>query len=259
MTVKAHQFMAKLGQMDAKNIIRDAVTRVSVQRQTAAADPALAQAVSHIKRIQARRFSGSYADLLHSDQYKPAALFFLEELYSEKDYTLRDAQFARIAGALERIFPHQVVQTAVSMAQLHALTEELDLAMATQWRLLGNADDASNYVKAWRAVGRRADRQLQLSAVMEVGRELDRLTRTPGLRLMLKMMRGPANLAGLGSLQRFLESGFDTFAAMGRKGQGADFFLNTVMDRESSMLNRLFDADAVACETELAHLLGQPR
>lgn len=258
-TVKAHQFIAKLGQMDAKNIIRDAVTRVSVQRQTAAADPALALAVSHIKRIQARRFAGSYADLLQSDQYKPAALFFLEELYSEKDYTLRDAQFARIAGALERIFPHQVVQTAVSMAQLHALTEELDLAMATQWRLFGDADDASIYVKAWRTVGRRTDRQLQLSAVIELGRELDRLTRTPGIRLTLKMMRGPANLAGLGSLQRFLESGFDTFAAMGRKGQGADFFLNTVMDRESSMLNRLFDADAVACETELTHLLGQPR
>lgn len=251
--------MTKLGQMDAKNIIRDAVTRVSVQRQAAAADPALAQAVHHIKRIQALRFAGSYADLLQSNQYRSAALFFLEELYSEKDYTLRDAQFARIAGALERIFPDQVVLTAVSMAQLHALTEELDLAMAMQWRLLDDADDASNYVSAWRTVGRRADRQLQLSSVIELGRELGRLTRTPGLRLTLKMMRGPANLAGLGSLQRFLESGFDTFAAMGRKGQGADFFLNTVRDRESSMLNRLFDADSVACETELAHLLGQPR
>jgi hypothetical protein len=245
--------------MDAKDIIRSAVAGVSALRQTAAADPALAQAVTHIKRIQARRFAGSYADLLHSDQYRPAALFFLDELYSEKDFTLRDTQFARIAGALERMFPHQVVQTAVSMAQLHGLTEALDLAMARQWTLLGGADEASNYIKAWRAVGRRTDRQLQLAAVMEVGRELDRLTRTPGLRLTLKMMRGPANLAGLGALQRFLETGFDTFAAMGRHGRGTEFFLNSVMERELSMLNRLFDADAVACETELAHLLGQPR
>lgn len=245
--------------MDAKDIIRSAVAGVSALRQTAAADPALAQAVIHIKRIQARRFAGSYADLLHSDQYRPAALFFLDELYSEKDFTLRDTQFARIAGALERMFPHQVVQTAVSMAQLHGLTEALDLAMARQWTLLGGADEASNYVKAWRAVGRRTDRQLQLAAVMDVGRELDRLTRTPGLRLTLKMMRGPANLAGLGALQRFLETGFDTFAAMGRYGRGTEFFLNSVMERELSMLNRLFDADAVACETELAHLLGQPR
>lgn len=244
--------------MDAKNIIRDAVTRVSALRQAASADPALAQAVSHIKRIQARRFAGSYADLLQSDQYNPAALFFLEELYSEKDYSLRDAQFARIAGALERIFPHQVVQTAVSMAQLHSLTEELDFEMATQWRHL-DGDDASIYVKSWRAVGRRADRQSQLSAVMDVGRELDRLTRTPGLRLMLKMMRGPANLSGLGSLQRFLELGFDTFAAMGGKGKGADFFLSTVMDRESDLINLLFDTNTVTCETELARLLGQPR
>lgn len=245
--------------MDAKDIIRSAVAGVSALRQTAAADPALAQAVTHIKRIQARRFAGSYADLLRSAQYRPAALFFLDELYSEKDFTLRDTQFARIAGALERMFPHQVVQTAVSMAQLHGLTEALDLAMAREWTLLGGADEASNYVKAWRAVGRRTDRQMQLAAVMDVGRELDRLTRTPGLRLTLKMMRGPANLAGLGALQRFLETGFDTFAAMGRHGQGTEFFLNSVMEREMTLLNRLFDADAVACETELADLLGQPR
>lgn len=245
--------------MDAKNIIRDAVAKVSELRQTAASDPTLAQAVRHIKRIQARRFAGTYADLLHSEQYRPAALFFLDELYSEKDYSLRDAQFARIAGALERIFPKQVVQTAVSMAQLHRLTEELDLAMATHWIHLEEVDDASSYLKVWRAVGRRSDRHSQLAAVMDVGRELDRLTRTPGLRLMLKMMRGPASVAGLGSLQNFLELGFDTFAAMGRKGQGTDAFLRTVMDRESELINRLFDADTVACETEFTRVLGQPR
>lgn len=245
--------------MDATNIIRDAVMRVTLLRQTAAENPALKQAISEVKHFQARRFAGTYADLLQSQRYQPAAQFFLEELYSEKDYSERDAQFARIAGALERLFPQQVVQTAVSMAELHRLTEELDLGMAQCWMNHAGTLEVARYIQAWRAVDRRADRDRQLATVMSVGQELDRLTRAPGLRMMLKMMRGPASLAGLGSLQRFLESGFDTFAAMGRKGDGAAHFLETVRSREAMLIDRLFDADAVACETEISRVLGQPR
>lgn len=243
--------------MEATNIIRDAVTRVSALRQSASDNPELALALSAVKRLQARRFAGTYVDLLHTDQYQPAALFFLEELYSDKDYSLRDAQFARIASGLERLFPQQVVQTAVSMARLHHLTEELDLAMAQCWLSHGELGEAARYVAAWRCVGRQADRDLQLATVLEVGQELDRLTRTPGLRLMLKMMRGAARMMGLSALQKFLEAGFDTFAAMGRKGDGARYFLDTVRERETALIERLFERDAVACETEISQILGQ--
>ena len=245
--------------MKASEIIRDAVTHVSLLRESIAVKPGLASAISAIKQFQARRFAGTYFDLLHSEQYKPAAVFFLQELYSEKDYAERDSQFARIASALERLFPQEVVQTAVSLAQLHRLTEDLDLAMAQSWMSNEGKPELERYVKAWRSVGRRPDRDTQLSTVLSVGHELDRLTRTRGLRMMLKMMRGPASLAGMGSLQQFLESGFDTFAQMGRKSDGARHFLSTVMARESSLINSLFDNNAVACETEIAQLLGQPR
>ena len=245
--------------MEATNIIRDAVTGVALLRQATLTNPALALAMSDIKQFQARRFSGTYLDLLQLDRYKPAVLFFLAELYNDKDYSERDTQFARIAGALERIFPAPVVQTAVSLAQLHRLTEELDLAMAQHWLTSANIPEVTRYVMAWRAVARRSDRNTQLATVLEVGHELGRLTRTPGLRLMLKMMRGPANLAGMGSLQRFLESGFDTFATMGRQDGGVTYFLSTVMARETGLIDRLFDANAVACETEINQLLGQAR
>ena len=98
--------------------------------------------------------------------------------------------------------------------------------------------DAQRYVRAWRKVGRRADRESQLAVVLGIGRKMARLTRTPGLRMMLKMMRGPAVAAGLGSLQRFLEDGFDTFAAMARNN-GADGFLGTIEERESRLIAML--------------------
>jgi hypothetical protein len=245
--------------MEASTIIRDAVMHVTQIRHTVAETPGLASAVSAVKQFQARRFAGTYLDLLQSERYQSAALFFLQELYSEKDYSERDTQFARIAGALERLFPEQVVQTAVSLAQLHRMTEDLDLAMAQHWLHFADQTEVMRYVKAWRCVGQRKDRCAQLSTVLRVGQELDRLTRTRGLRMMLKMMRKPANLAGMGSLQRFLESGFDTFANMARRGDGASHFLATVKDREAALIDGLFDASAVACETKIALLVGQAR
>lgn len=245
--------------MDAKSIIRNAVDRVGELRQRATERPGLAEAVSAIKHLQARRFQGTYADLLETTLYRPAALFFLNELYSDKDYTERDAQFSRIAGALERIFPEQVVHTAVSLAQLHGLTEELDFSMAEHWMTHACGTEGARYIAAWRAVDRRSDRRQQLSTTLEVGAELDRLTRKHGLRTMLRMMRRPAQMAGLGSLQQFLEAGFDTFAAMGKKADAVSHFLGQVDARESALMTQLFDAPTVSCETEMSNLLGEPR
>ncbi|MBP6484544.1 MAG: hypothetical protein KA254_07940, partial [Rhodoferax sp.] len=173
--------------MDAAQTIRDAVTRVSLLRQIHTSDPDLARRVTAVKAFQAARFAGTYADLLQGGSYRDAARFFLEELYSDKDYAERDAQFSRIAGALQTLFPRQVVATAVSLAQLHVLTEEMDHAMAMAWPGEGMTRErsrASMYVAAWRAVGRRGERNRQLQVVQEIGRELARLTRMPGLRLM---------------------------------------------------------------------------
>jgi hypothetical protein len=244
--------------MEAARKIRNSVAQVALLRHVAQDNPALGGAVREIKRLQAVRFGGTYSDLLAGGPYAAATRFFLEELYSDKDYAQRDAQFARIAGAIERLFPEQVARTAVALAELHALTEELDQAMGLAW--LAQSDDRSEparYVAAWREVGRRPDREAQLKVVMGIGQQMVRLTRTPGLRMLLKMMRGPAVAAGLGSLQHFLETGFDTFAAMVRTPQGAPVFLRTIESREAGLIARLFDEQRVACETELARTLGQ--
>lgn len=248
--------------MEAAHRIRTAVNRVSLLRQGRAAAPQTVAAVSAVKRLQSQRFAGSYADLLSDARFAPAARFFLQELYSDLDYTERDAQFARIAGAVQKLFPEQVAATAVALAELHALTEELDHAMGVAWldaEATRAADQAQRYLVAWRAVARRADREAQLRIVLGIGEEMARLTRTPGLRLLLKMMRGPAHAAGLSSLQRFLEAGFDTFATLARQGNGAEVFLRTIAAREETLIRELFDADAVACETALRKTLGIAR
>lgn len=244
--------------MDAAETIRDAVSQVATLRQDAARSPELHAALLSVKSLQAQRFAGTYTDLLASTEFGEAARFFLEDLYSDKDYSLRDAQFARIAGALQRLFPKQVVATAVTLAQLHVLTEMLDCQMALAWKDTDSDEDsAEKYVACWHAVGRHSDRKRQLEMVLKVGGELDRLTRTPGLRIMLRMMRRPATAAGLGSLQTFLESGFDIFAHMSGKGTRAGEFLLTIQERESVWIERLSSSSLTSCDSDLRNCLNQ--
>src|SRR5690606_26370646 len=139
-----------------------------------------------------------------------------EELYGVHDFVRRDAQFGRIAGALERLFPEAVAQLAVDLAETHALTEVLDHGLAEHWLALdARLPAADRYTQSWRLTGERPARARQLAVVQHMGLELQRLTRMKPLRLALRMMRNPARVAGLDALQHFLESGFDAFAALG--------------------------------------------
>lgn len=244
--------------MNTADTIRQAVAEVQGLRLESSRHADIGAGVSRVKRFQARRFEGTYADLLAVGPYSAAARFFLQELYGERDFAERDAQFARIAGAVEKLFPQDVAETAAALARLHALTESLDHALAHALPAAPQ-DEVAAYVHAWKAVGHRTERQRQLETVVAIGAEMSRLTRVTGIRLMLRMMRGPAAAAGLGSLQQFLESGFDTFVSVAKQRGGAERFLETIRDREQRLMDLLFDADAVACETELRRMLGQAR
>jgi len=220
-----------------------------------ASAPRLSSACTEVKRFQAQRFAATYADLLQSPRYRRAAHFFLTELYGDQDYGQRDQQFSRIANTITRLFPDAVSDTAATLAEVHALTEQLDEQMARQWLASKLPAGAPRYVACWRSVGDQPARRAQLKSVLHLGDELDQLTQAPGLRRLLKMMRAPASLAGLSSLQRFLESGFDAFADM----KGASEFLASVEKRESVWIKALFEEDTVACETKLQELLVDVR
>ncbi len=243
---------------DAAEHIRHCIAEVAALRSQRMATPAWNGAVHAVKELQSQRFRGTYADLLATQPYASAAHFFLQELYGSADYRARDAQFGRIAGTLQTLFPQPVVDTAAALARLHAQTERLDHAMGQAW-MSAPGDAAARYVAAWRAVGDAAARREQLAGVLAMGRDLARLTRRPGLRTMLRMMRSPAHAAGMGELQRFLEAGFDTFGQLARERGAVEHFLATIDAREGALMRRLFEENPVACETALRETLGQAR
>lgn len=225
-----------MDKLSAESLLAE-LRQVEAERARRAADQHLEARVQALKAYQQRRFAATYADLLANPRYEAATRFFLHELYGPDDYRQRDAQFARVIPTLTRLFPEEVVDTVGKLARLHALSERLDTRMAEQ--LATPAVTSAAYAMAWRATGEAASRRQQIELTMAVGESLDKLTRKPLLRQTLKLMRGPAQMAGLGALQAFLESGFDTFRAM----RGAAEFLSTVRQREDTLAHGLFKGD----------------
>ena len=222
--------------------IQLSLREIAAERERRAAHPALARSVAQVKQFQHARFSHTYADLLADARYAKPARFFLDDLYGPTDFAQRDAQFARVVPALVRTFSKDIVATVAQLGRLHALSERLDSAMGQHLIDVASraasapALDGKAYAEAWRAVGEPAAREEQIALMLDVGGALDRYTRNPLLRNSLRLMRVPAKAAGLGSLQRFLETGFDTFRAM----RGADEFLGTIAGRERGLAEALF-------------------
>lgn len=228
--------MAAPPQADSTAILLS-LEAVERERDRRKAQPRLAERVVALKAYQQARFLHSYPDLLSDPRHAAAARFFLEELYGPRDFSVRDAQFARIVPTVVRMLPPEIVRTVAMLAELHALSESLDSAMGEA--LDSPAVDAAGYVHAWRATGRMPDRERQIEFTVAVGEALDRYARRPMLAASLRMMRVPARAAGQSDLQQFLESGFATFKEMGR----ADTFLKTIAQRERAFAARVFAAD----------------
>lgn len=231
--------------------IRAALASVSQLREQRQADPALAAAVNWVKQFQLSRFQASYADLLASPIYASTAQFFVTHLYGDASPEQRDAQFARIAPSIAKVFPAQVVQTAVEVSQLHALTEQLDhdmacASLALHAKPLGQQDHGdlacTLYLQAWRRLDCAPLRHQQLSQVLALGQIMGELVQVKGLTLALRMMRGPAHLAHMGALQNWLEEGFATFAALHRHPGATPTFLDLVNQRETTFIDALTDS-----------------
>ena len=131
------------------------------------------------------------------------------------------------------------LDTVADAMELDALSEELDSAMVGYLGATTDALTARAYGEAYREIGRRADRARQIDLIDHLGRSLNGLTRQKFIGSALRMMRKPAEVAGLGALQAFLERGYAAFRTMG----GASEFVDIVVGRERAISNALFAGD----------------
>ena len=193
---------------------------------------------TRLREWQAARLARTHADLLGSRRFGDAARFFLTDLYGPADLGGHIDNVRRIVPVMTAVLPESGLATVAHAVELNVLSESLDAAMAEILGDCASITDAA-YAAAYRAVGRPADRERQIDLIALVGGALDKLTRQKFIGLTLRMMRGPAELAGLGQLQNFLERGYAAFTAMG----GAGEFLAIVVARERAISAALLQGD----------------
>jgi len=206
-------------------------------------DEALIQARRRLKAWQAARLARTHAELLTHPRWAPAARFFLDDLYGAHDLHQRDEDVGRVVPKMERLLPRQALQTLERALRMDALSEALDADLADrlmQRGLLSKPDDldeiayAQAYRESVRDPSRMAERIEQVDLVEHIGQSLDHLTRLPMLATSLKLMKKPAELAGLAALHAFLHRGFTAFAHM----KGADEFLQRIVQGEREQMQR---------------------
>jgi len=219
--------------------LRTHLAQAKALRGAANAEPRNAGDRLRLRTWQADRLAATYRDLLGSERYHDAARFFLTDLYGPKDFSERDHEVERILPTLAATLPASGLRTIALAIEVDALSEELDAAMVAELRrvrAIGNITEKA-YADAYRRCGRRALRELQLGLIGQIGEALAALVRKPLIHAALRIMRGPAKLAGLAELHQFLEHGYGAFHRMGDSTE----FLATITTREETILGQLFD------------------
>lgn len=191
---------------------------------------------------QAQRLERSFDGFLRDPARRPAARFFLTDVYGDHDFSQRDADIAKVIPMMQRLLPVPLLDAIATGIELGVLTHALDLRMAEALQRLAprtRALDAALYAQAYRKVGHPRLRARQIALIGQVGTTLGAALRMPGVGALLALSRLPARAAGLGALQSFLERGYAAFAELGDiRG-----FLADIRASEQRVMERLFAAD----------------
>lgn len=192
-----------------------------------------------LRQWQSARLEASFRDFLNDAKMRPAAQFFLSDLYADRDFSARDRDAAKVLPTMSRFLPDSLLRAATDAIELAVLSHAFDLRLAES--LASRPDPLkpiteAEYCHAYRSAPYPRLRRHQIHLVLRVGRALDAAVKKHGVYKLLKAARLPAQMAGLSELQKFLERGFTAFDALG----GADRFLDELGRRELQVSERLF-------------------
>jgi hypothetical protein len=195
-----------------------------------------------LQQWQRARLSRSFADFARQEGYRRAVHFFLSELYGGLDFRERDQDMGKVMPVMIRFLPDHTLATMSEAFELQAISLEYDMDMARYMaqRGPGRQDmgslDMERYCEVCRACSDQAGRERQIVLIRKLGYDLDALVRLPLVNSLVRLLRGPAHLAGFGRLQQFLEEGLAAFRAL----PDAGFFIETIFQRETDAMQKLF-------------------
>lgn len=186
--------------------------------------------LDELQHWQRCRLRETYDDLRRQAHYRPACVFFLEELYGGRDMRARDSQLDRALPIMRRTLPDHLLHAVGEAMRLQAMSMDFDARLS---QLLEGALDQPAYARGYRRMAIWEARREQIGLIGELGDLLRRTVKLPMIRRLVRWMRGPAHAAGFGKLQEFLDDGLSAFGEM---GDDATHFVATITGRETRAL-----------------------
>lgn len=180
-----------------------------------------------------------YDDFCVSEENTAAVDFVVSEL-TGIGISDRDHDLSRVVPAMVRMLPDKALQTIAVAMELNSRILTINLSICRElFTKLPSANKISerNYCLACREVSRLDEFLKLVELTKQVGQSLNHVVKLPMIGLILRAMRSPARLAGFGSLQDFLETGYHTFKAI----KDVDQFLDDISDRTASVFAKVME------------------
>ena len=226
---------------NAVQLLSDLQHSEELKHQLSAAD-GLNPQLAMLREWQANRLARTYADLLADPHYRPACEFFLSDIYAPRDFSQRDHDLERIHKFLARVLPAATIQLLTETVELNSMTNTLDnhlLQVLAEQFGVTDAVTAELYAAAYRTCDNQAERVRQIDLAQSILRQVGQGARYLVVGAAMKMAKVPAQRAGWVEMYDFLERGYQAFRQM----KDAKTFVETIAQREMSILNLIYAAD----------------
>ncbi|MBT8092055.1 MAG: hypothetical protein KJN77_03395 [Gammaproteobacteria bacterium] len=180
-----------------------------------------------------------FFDDLHSQGgYREALDFTMSDL-AGVGISQRDRDLERAAPAITRMLPTGALVTISVAAEMNARVLKVNTAICRCLMADGGLPlkiTVEEYMSACRAATTLDECVELVHVITDLGRTLHKLVYVPMIGMTLRAMRAPANAAGFGALQNFLETGYTTFRAI----PDTDLFLKTIDKRMIAVFEGIF-------------------
>ena len=224
--------------MSAAAQLREYTDRSNAIHQEYLGDPEVLQRYERFVTWQLEYMLPFYEDLRTTADRAAAVDFFVSDL-TGINISVRDQEFAKVVPVMSRMLPAKALNVVATAMKLNARVLGINLSICRELYAEIAFDTKitpASYCSACRRASRLEECLELVHLTAEIGRSLDDVIRIPMMGLMLRAMRTPARLAGIGVLQIFLETGYKTFNAL----EDVDRFLDDMTVRMTEVFTRIF-------------------
>jgi len=179
-----------------------------------------------------------FSDLHAREGYAEAIDFTVSDL-AGISISSRDNDLERAAPAITNLLPLRALETIASAAEMNARILEVNIGICRELQVgndLPKPITEKQYCIACRSASSFDECVDIVHLISGLGRTLKTLVKVPLIGITLRAMRVPANAAGFGALQEFLETGFLTF----RQIPDIEHFLGEIEQRAVEVFERIY-------------------